>query len=459
MLLISSLLILPYIYLNETVISFFLCSTMLWLICYVWKMKQLSAFCLFLLTFAFLFIGGRFWAKLIDDKYIIQSGTFFEPEILSNELWYKTLILLLLFLYGAVIGYSLWRDKSNIKSEIHLRNDTRNISINRNEKINKVLKNLFYILAIYTICESVSSFMIAFSGGGYLSLYAGQSKSYTTGGSLAQTILYALFGIAMAIGSKQNKIRYIFLFTIQSLITIAIGSRGSLGALLLFFLWLYAQNKPIRLSKIILLGCLALFLLLFLASISIRAAGQGPNDNIHEILSLFFYQQGISLAVFAQSMDIDYPIIPYFQSFIPGFSALYSIISGQMLHGYDVSFNTYLAYYLNPELFYEGYGLGWTLMSDIYCFSQGWYIPFFMLSIGFGYISRYLEERRNSSNIVAAIYYSIFLRYLILPRASVSTIAPLAVYVIIVYFTLKCFSQLLQTRSALYYNEKNSHSY
>ena len=413
-----------------------MCLNMCLILFFIWHTQQFSAFFLFYITFIFLFIGGRFWGNILDRDLEIQVGTFFHTSYLSNIEWKNTLLYVITFMYASTFGYLL-NNKTSIKPKIGLNNKT---------EINSILKIIGVLLGIITIYNSLALLKVAYSSSSYLSLYAGQTEGFNAGGSLINTLLYVFFGFAMSFGNSYNQRLYLIVFFVSAIISIMIGSRGALGAILLFSIWLYNQKKQINLLKLASIGALSLVILLFLASVSIRGADKEGQETILAALSVFFHQQGISLAVFAQSMDIDYPIIPYFQSIIPGFSAIYSLITGTALESYEVSFNTYLSYYLNPTLYERGNGLGWTIMSDMYCYSQGNILIYTFLSLIFGYLSRYLENNRKNSLLCGAIYYAIFMRFLILPRASLSTICPLIIYVIIIFYFIKFSGQLLAKR-------------
>ncbi|MCZ3052648.1 O-antigen polysaccharide polymerase Wzy, partial [Acinetobacter baumannii] len=49
-----------------------------------------------------------------------------------------------------------------------------------------------------------------------------------------------------------------------------------------------------------------------------------------------------------------------------------------------LSFSQYLMYKISPGLFYEGYGLGWSLLGDFYAFSFGFIFLFMIYNYFWG---------------------------------------------------------------------------
>ena len=56
------------------------------------------------------------------------------------------------------------------------------------------------------------------------------------------------------------------------------------------------------------------------------------------------------------------------------------------VYQYELSFSQHLMYKLSPSLFYDGYGLAWSLLGDFYAFSFGLIFLFFLYKYIWGRI-------------------------------------------------------------------------
>ena len=407
--------------------SLLICTNFIYLLARIWYVskKQITPMLLFFVTFSFLFIGGRFWGILLGSEQPLWVGTFFYEDYLNIERRTNLLIYLLAFIYSMIMGYVVC-----YKSYIYNKRDFNQIEIR--EKINYILGVIFWVIAPFILYRSVHQFLLAFRGGGYLSLYFdAQNSDYSSG--LFQTIISVLFGYAMVFGDRNVKRNYIFLFFISAIIMLLIGGRGAFGSIMLFSLWLYSQYHKVNLQRLAMYGFVALCLLLFIFQYSIRNADSTININVFELLSAFFYSQGVSLFVFECSTWFSYPYIPYIQVFIPGSAMAYSLISGIDLQMSDVSFADSLANQLNPQLYYQGYGLGWTLMSDVYVFSGGFLVLFILLSSVLGFLLGWIECKSKESSICKVIIFVIFLKLMILPRGAIVSVSILSIYSFLFY--------------------------
>ena len=356
-------------------------------IIFIWygSNKHITPFIIFILTFG-LFIGGRFFASLFGYDEPIFELNFFAQYNLHQDGKIHLMKYITGFLMFSCIGYLIsyiyYKDSP-------ARTTAMDISL---ENINKVLTYCFFIISPFLIYNKIS-LLIETLAGGYLSLYMGQTEEYAST-ALVNTIFLVLFGLTFSYGSKKNKRLYLLMYCINVLFSIAMGSRGGLGAFMLFILWMYSQKKYISLKKIILSCVIGGVGLVIISSFSIRMIDKDilsatPIDVTYE----FLYGQGVTLMVFDISQSIkSYPILPYFQSLLPGIAVISSLITGNIYHAYDVNFSTYLCYQTNPVLFYNGNGLGWSLLSDLYLYGFRSFVGFCILAFGFGNALGFLEK-------------------------------------------------------------------
>lgn len=264
---------------------------------------------------------------------------------------------------------------------------------------------------------------------------------------MLNTLFLSLLGLAMSYGDKKNKRFYIGLFILSALIRIVIGGRGAFGAIMLVLLWMYCQNKKVSLKKISMYILEAGAILLFVASLSIRFAEIDESITPLDTVKFFLFDNGISLMVFDASRLIDdYPWQPYFQNFIPGFVRIVDLITGQSsLH--NATFASSLAYQLNPVLYYNGNGLGWTLMSDIYLYSAGNVIVFGILMAFFTYGLGMISDNMRNNGLVKTVAYCIATSLLLLPRDGLNSVVPLIYYSMFIWWTLKSLNTSSRKKS------------
>lgn len=399
---------------------------------YVWHIRRMSLFFLFLTLSNILFIGGRFWGILINPELELMEGTFFHNYYIVPRHMNETLCYVVTFIFLASFGYKTYKS--------HKRQNGNTFTIVIKEKPDTFLKHFFWIVLILAVYGQIQNFIYAFTQGSYLAMYEGQTGDYTAGGSLGKILLYICFGLSMAYGTKNTQKRYLILFFIYAIINILIGGRGTLGAVLMFSIWYYSLSHKINILKLAALGIFSLLFLLWIFSFSIRQADSTIDLGLVDTISYFLYSQGISLAVFDQSRDvINYPALAYVQSIIPGSSSIYSLFTGISLAPQDVSFASYLSYSLNPSLFANGNGLGWTLLGDLYLFGGRCLIGFGLLSYIFGYICSLVESKASSSMFCKVLIFSIFMRLMLLPRAGLNEIIPFIVYVYVIHGMFKLF--------------------
>ena len=109
---------------------------------------------------------------------------------------------------------------------------------------------------------------------------------------------------------------------------------------------------------------------------------------------------------------------------------------------------------MNPSLFNEGFGLGWTVLSDLYLLScQGNPILFVILSLLVGVMLALLDNLSAKYSFYLFISVFIFMKCMILPRSSLAAVIPLFCYGYVLYFVMK---KLLNRRicKSLFSNKK-----
>lgn len=298
------------------------------------------------------------------------------------------MILVIGFIWASVVGYicsCLYKPKKVLDFPT---------TITTNAAIANIVDKSFYFLAIVVVYSCLKNLSKVLSEG-YVALYLKeQTEAYSGGNGMWGVLMLIFFGLAYGYGTRGIQKKYLLLYVIQSIFSIIMGQRGGFGTTLLILLWIYSFKHEISLKKMMICCVVGVLLILFAFSFSIRAAAQLGNDSLSdwEMLLSFISGQGITLMIFDASRLIEeYPILPYFNSLIPGVSSIYATLTGETLHSYDVTFPAYMGYCFNTSLFYKGFGLGWSVLSDIYLYANRYSLIFIFLSFVFGFIFSRIE--------------------------------------------------------------------
>ncbi|HEQ1859762.1 TPA: O-antigen polysaccharide polymerase Wzy [Providencia alcalifaciens] len=376
-----------------------------------------STYSLFIISFL-VFIGGRFIAYILDGSFELYRMDFFISYVLTEKEALNLMTYVILGIIFIDLGYKLFFVSGATFS---------NIKINHSWLMSFSLFAL--LLSPLFIIELLMNIKGAISGG-YLSSKLWQASTYSLPlSSFAQTIFGIAFGYSMVSGYKKKYFLAIFIFTVIA--SLIIGARGPIITAIFLYLWARGNNgnKKINIIKIFSLFFLLLILVSYFIQIySFRSNSQELEMNFIKFISEFFYSQGISLMVFDASMKItDYPILAYLQSIIPGSSAIASLFLP--VEYYMTGFHHYMAKTLDSNLFNEGFGLDWTLLSDFYVFGAENIIGFSILAFLFGALFSLLQNS-TKYDFWLILLYALFTRLIFLPRSTLSIIIPFIIYFI-----------------------------
>ena len=424
-------LILSYSVFLNLIISFFICYT------FSPEEYTVKLSLVYLLGFS-LFIGGRFIANIfgVDETFCFEFGYAY---CLSYTEKFRTVLLVNLSLIFFCFGYLNNAVVKKIKFINDLKGDYKN---------NNLIKPKFFLILIlalfsggYVFFNTILSVQKSISGG-YLSLYQGQIEAYTSPILLMITLFFnALVALFFAYKDSINKKTYyliLILFFSNLFLSVLAGGRAGFFTALLMLLWLYLGKNKISLIKILFLPFI-LFIMMSvnkIASLSGARLAETTNTLYEKIIIDIFYGQGITMMVFSLgSMRNDYPFLAYLKTIIPGSQIIASLFSD--IYQYEISFSQYLMYKISPNAFYEGYGLGWSLLGDFYAFSFGFIIIFIIYNYIWGKII-FLISSLIDKNIFYNGLYFCFLSYLfIINRSSISPLLVLIGFYILLIFILK----------------------
>jgi len=401
-----------------------------------------SLYSLFFLT-SVLFIGGRFVAIAMgyNSKPLFELD-FFVYRILDHIQASKLFYIVIIGFISLEIGYYL--------SALFIR---RKVKIYRKENDIFLRNNYFLLYSLMTVLFLLLSQKLFFAfkavlSGGYLALFQEtQVSAFNSSFSgFLKILLLASSGIFLAQENKKIKSLFLFLMGLYFFVDMLLGGRGGFVCYLIFLLW-YMHDYGFKQVNLVKLLTYILSILIFLSTIfglvSLRSS-ENSNEGVYQRVLSLIYDQGVSLLVFNESMYIkDYPIIPFFQNFIPGFSFFYSKLIST-LYPYDVSFSAFISYELNPQLYSMGYGLGWAFFADAYQYGGGNILFYSLFVILFSVFINYLQFNIFKNIYVKLITISLITSILFLPRSGLNTVFPLIPYVLILFLLIQYISNLLK---------------
>lgn len=401
---------------------------------YACHISLATIFSLFYMT-SILFIGGRLLAIFLGF-----SGLLFDVDFFGNRyLGISEASHLMLYLFSGFVSLEI----GLYLSLLVLKESQRQPIVFRPNKL--VLYLFLVIFAIYVL-YSVQQGILSVISGGYLALYDAQDGGYGFDfTSIIKTLLAASVGVFLV--QDDQRIRNILLFIIGFYYfgQFIMGLRGGFICYLLLLFW---YNSDFGLKKVNVFKVLSLiiFVFIFLTAIFnlVSFRGEVGNETLSDKVLGLLYSQGVTLMVFNDSMNVEnYPIVPYFQNFIPGVSFVFSSL-GYGVNTYDVNFGQFLSYTLDPVLFGLGYGLGWSLFSDAHVYSFGNIVIYSVFIVLFSVFINYMQNNVNKNIFLKVIMASLVIPLCFLPRAGLNTVFPLIFYTVIFLLLIMFLSQILR---------------
>ena len=414
--------------------------SIIYILRFISKENVVSLYSLFFLT-SLLFLGGKFISVFLGyNGESLFELDFFVYTLLderrSSKLFFTTISAFLSLEFGYYFSRIFFK-----------RNDNNIYSYKLILNMNKYV--LFSIIIIISLLLGMSSYstVLKVLDGGYLALYVSQAEEYGfTYLALLKIILLASTGIFLAQKNKNIQTIFLFMMGLYFLIGLILGSRGGFITYLLFLLW-YKHDFGLKKANLVKFLFIVLGLAFFLSSIfgliSLRVT-EANQMNAYQRLLKLINDQGTTLMIFNESLYVDnYPIIPYFQNFIPGSSFIYSTFVSD-IYPYDNSFGAYISYTLNPEAYNFGYGLGWSFFSDAYLYGFSTIILFCFWVAVFSIFINYLQINITKNIYIKIITISIVSPILFLPRSGLNAVFPLIPYILILFFLMKLLSGSLK---------------
>lgn len=375
------------------------------------------------------FLLGRFFAILINsnlNNYLYCIDFIFNYCASSDQAFYLVCVLNLILIFFSLSFAVVGTVKVGVNS----------FKLKNNVKLFTFICLFFVLFSLYYSIESIYKAI----NSGYMALYASQAEAYQSPyvlliNSIASASLAFLYSIRERISNKFFLLIFL-IYVLSLLLTVLTGSRSGFIAGLIIFLWLFYKNKKIKFHKIIILASITLIGLFSLDKLASFTGAREFNNttsmSLSETLSEVIYGQGVTLMVFNTSMSTEnYPLLGFLKVILPGIQGFYSFFGIDKRYQFDWS--SYMTYNENKIAYDEGYGLGWSIFSDLYIISFG-FLPLFCFFVYiFGlFIVKIISKEScfNNGLIFISIIY-----FFALNRGSISPY----IFTLIIYIFLSIY--------------------
>lgn len=391
---------------------------------YFYRVKLFSPQGLFFISCS-LFTLGRVFLSFFDiyrDYYELYWGQlfYFNPSDFYHSLiFWQTSISS--FMLGSLI--------------LSTRN-TFNIQV-----VNLDQKKVFLFISIITIIlliifwfpisyGLISTFMMS----GYEGLYEGQTEYNFGYQRLASLLLPIMAASGILSNNKKVLSMSLFVLALYVIVNLLVGQRALLFVWVLIGLWLYnlITKKELPHVRMIVIGIALMVFAQFLESFR----GGRSDFGVENPIAKFIYVQSLTyiLPSIVENLDNTWPILTYVTMFFPvaGISSLLGFVSGT----HNFSSGAYFAYSLNPYLFENGFGLGWSVFLDLYILGGRNYFSLAILAFVLGVCFCLLIEKAKNNIVYLYLLMATIPAFMFAPRSLMYSITSSFIYALILYFII-----------------------
>lgn len=416
------------------------------LLCKINGVKINSVITFFYVSFIF-FIFGRFVAVVFSSILGMKINLVNSLTELLQVTWMTSfspnsqdqIMLVLLvnsFLLFITLGYvtPFQRNSYNQKIEFHI-----------SAKAILFLKFIFLLSCVINGVSTIKAIISTISGG-YLSLYQEKIDGGSTS-SIISLIYFFSFSVLVLV-EKDNK-KYFLIYLIMAVLSGLTGARGGLVTSLLTLVYVYylTGERKVNFVRLLLLGLFCYLCMTLVFQYSARADDVTVDSDILSSFLHFIFSQGVSLSVvgYISFADLEYPVQSLLQSFIPMASRIFLFFYPNEPF-YNSSITTFISHSANPSMFFNGAGLGSSIIGELYILSGKIFIIFLFCSFLLGYGLRQIELK-SLSNIKARVFIvAIFPVLLFSPRNGFNVLFVSAIYILIMMVVF-----FLSTKSKAHY--------
>ncbi len=357
------------------------------------KLNIFNAPTFFLVGFGFLILG-RFFGWFLDNSIGSFREIFCLDFFLSYCLDDPSAIKLITFLNLSLVFFSLG-------FLLNIKNNTNEYEIRVLSKSFKPILLIMYPIGFYLVYVVFQYISLALSSG-YMALYASQADSYEAPIDRILNAVFLGYLAVLYVFEKKNNLRLSFIlllsiFLLSYYLKILTGARSFFIAAMVFMVWFIFKDKRInvvRYSVYFICGFFLLSLLDYIAQIS-GAREINESKSFLASVSYLFYSQGITLMVINNSLEFkEYPsLLGYLKTIFPGVQIIYNIFG--VTDRYLFDWSSYIIYKKDKYLYDQGYGLGWSIFSDLYYIAYK-FIPIYLFLVGlWGYFLNYVTQYKS----------------------------------------------------------------
>lgn len=395
---------------------------------YISSEGELSLPLVFTLTFG-LFVGGRFFSYILGYEKSPFISTFFLSYALESGEKLNLVIKCLLFIVPFSIACGFFKIDSFSKHKVN--STDFSLFVGKCGIIVFPFILIFYLNSLYTTLGNAVLL-------GYNSLYASQGAEVEMGGAIASFLnVLLLFFLGYAVSNSDNTSKYLYfgLFIAIAATYLFVGARAKFGASILLLVWLYYKGRKVSVPKMFSVGLISILSVIILSSLSLRFEDGNTNSNLIDSVLEFIYSQGVTLMVIDLASKVDnYPALAYVQMFLPASSTISSFLTD--VQRYETSFGNYLAYSIDKNMYYNGNGLGWSIVMDAYLLSGRYSILIPAYGVGAAYLMSLLSKLSLSSVNYYALFIMIFSKIIYSPRSSLNSVIPMVVWFFVFWVIL-----------------------
>lgn len=367
------------------------------------SVRYVSCIMIFIAGFI-LFNLSRPLLSYFDYDLLLESNKYVFYTF-GNETIKNVLSLFGCSLCSCIIGYLLNRKKNS--------NNITYICDKTDKKILQIVK-ILVLLCIPGLIYKFVYELIQIRTYGYLSLYMDFTPApfFARASWGAFNILFPF--LFMFIPSKEQFRRYVIFFFLISSVSFLKGTRSTLLAPVLFFVWYYYalySNKDVSIRKIfvivLLIALVANVMLLF------RGDNGSLDIDIFNLFVLLFSTQGVTYVLVGNYLDYSgsflnqshwYILFPIVSTFNWFFNPLYKEGQSVELVQHTLSLDDQIMYSIAPDLYLKGAGYGSSYIAELYALGA---LPSVILgSLVLGYFIRCFEVKCLSSKYY--LYFSWF---------------------------------------------------
>ncbi len=402
------------------------------------KESFLSIMFIFNITF-FLFLCGRFISYLYFqdfNPFELDFMSYYQPDK-SGEL--KVFLYICFFIVSANFGYFL------ISASRHHRKDLffhKSIVF----LICAIACFLFFILFFesFALLKKVIS-------EGYLSRYENQAMPAETGEGALRILFFTFCALAIAL-LKNNKLGLVFLLflVIYGLLSVLGGERGPFVTIMLMSFWVLFRHKKVSVLKFAIIGSFIFMSMIILLSLSSR----GDVVKVDSFINYFFTfikQQGVTMPIITYAINEieSFPFFAYFSTFEPiAPFRVFSLFMNDEFYKYELGFGSFTAHSLNPDMYANGYGTGFSVVGNFYLFSQGFLFPYIILSFIFGCFIKILSDLSSKSLFWFGATIAVSPALYFVSRAEIKSVIQSFAFYLVVFYFFKLISSILNNQKS-----------